>query len=104
MDDDKGTGLVLVNTEKGSQSLDWGKVTMKESSIEVASKYNGGLSSQTKPPPKRTEFFAALDTSSSVISLVDKCLRPPFKRRVRIVLGGYKRHLLTILKNLAGGQ
>ena len=103
MDDDKGTGLVLVNTEKGSQSLDWGKVTMKESSIEVASKYNGGLSSQTKPHPKRTEFFAALDTSSSVISLIDKCLRPPFKRRVRIVLGGYKRHLLTILKNLAGG-
>lgn len=103
MDDDKGTGLVLVNTEKGRQALDWSKVTMKESSIEVASKYNGGLSSLTKPHPKRTEFFAALDTSSSVISLIDNCLRPPFKRRVRIALGGYKRHLLDILKNLAGG-
>ncbi len=43
MDDDKGTSLVLVNTERGCQALDWSKVTSKESSIEAASKYNVGL-------------------------------------------------------------
>ena len=103
MDDDKGTGLVLVNTEKGRQALDWSKVTMKESSIEVASKYNGGLSSQTKPHPKRTEFFAALDTSSSVISLIDKSLRPPFKRRIRIAIGQFKQLIKKMLKSVIGG-
>ena len=103
MDDDKGTGLVLVNTEKGRQALDWSQVTKKESSIEVASKYNGGLSSITKPHPKRAEFFAALDASPSVIDLIDKSLRPSFKRRVRLALRRYKQLIKRTLKKFMGG-
>ena len=103
MDDDKGTGLVLVNTEKGRQALDWSKVIMKESSIDVASKYNGGLSSLTKPHPKRTGFFAALDASPSVINLIEKSLRPSFKKRFRMALGRYKRLIKKILSILMGG-
>ena len=103
MDDDKGTGLVLVNTDKGSQALDWSKVTKKESSIEVASKYNGGLSSITKPHPKRTDFFAALDASPSVIDLIDKSLRPSFKSRIRLSLRRYKQLIKRVLKKLIGG-
>lgn len=103
MDDDKGTGLVLVNTAKGRQALDWSKINKMESSIEVASKYNGGLSSLTKPHPKRTEFFATLDASPSVISLIDKSLRPPFKKRVRMIMGHCKRLIKRILSFLIGG-
>ena len=103
MDDDKGTGLVLVNTEKGRNALDWSKVTKKESSVEIASKYNGGLSSLTKPHPKRADFFVALDESSSVIDLIDKSLRPPFKSRVRMVLRRYKQLVKRALKKLIGG-
>lgn len=103
MDDDKGTGLVLVNTEKGRNALNWSKVTKKESSIEVASKYNGGLSSLTKPHPKRADFFVALDESSSVIDLIDKSLRPPFKSRVRMALRRYKQLIKSALKKLIGG-
>ena len=103
MDDDKGTGLVLVNTDKGRQALDWSKVTKKESSVEVASKYNGGLSSITKPHPKRAEFFAALDVSPSVIDLIDKSLRPSFKRRVRLTLRRYKQLIKRVLKKLIWG-
>ena len=103
MDDDKGTGLVLVNTEKGRKVLDWSKVTYKESCVEVASKYNGGLSSLTKPHPKRTEFFALLDTSSSVIDLINKCLRPSFKKRIRMLLGRFKRLIKRMLQTLVGG-
>ena len=103
MDDDKGTGLVLVNTEKGRQALDWSKVTKKESSVEVASKYNGGLSSITKPHPKRSDFFAALDASPSVIDLIDKSLRPSFKIRIRMSLRRYKQLIKRVLKKLMGG-
>lgn len=103
MDDDKGTGLVLVNTEKGRNALDWSKVTKKESSIEVASKYNGGLSSLTKPHPKRADFFVALDESSSVIDLIDKSLRPTLKKRFRMALRNYKRLIKRMLLTLAGG-
>lgn len=103
MDDDKGTGLVLVNTEKGRNALNWSKVTKKESSIEVASKYNGGLSSLTKPHPNRARFFAALDASPSVIYLIDKSLRPLFKKRIRMALRNYKRLIKRMLLTLAGG-
>lgn len=103
MDDDKGTGLVLVNTEKGRQALDWNKVNKKDSSIQVASKYNAGLSSLTKPHPKRAEFFAALDTSPSVINLIDKSLRPSLKKRIRMALGDYKRLIKRMLLALIGG-
>lgn len=104
MDDDKGTGLVLVNTDKGRQALDWSKVTKKESSVEVASKYNGGLSSITKPHPKRAEFFAALDASLSVIDLIDKSLRPSFKSRIILSLRRYKQLTKRVLKKLIGGD
>ena len=104
MDDDKGTGLVLVYTDNGRQALDWSKVTKKESSVEVASKYNGGLSSITKPHPKRTDFFAALDASPSVIDLIDTSLRPSFKLRVRLALRRYKQQIKKILKKLRGGK
>lgn len=103
MDDDKGTGLVLVNTEKGRNALDWNKVTYKESSVEVASKHNPGLSSMTKLYPKRGEFFAALDTSSSVIALIDKSLRPPFTRRIRTAIGRCKQLINKLLANLRRG-
>lgn len=103
MDDDKGTGLVLVNTEKGRQALDWSKVNKKDSSIQVASKYNAGLSSLTKPHPKRAEFFAALDASPSVINLIDKSLRPTLKKRLRMALRNYKRLIKRMLLTLAGG-
>ena len=93
----------MVNTDKGSQSLDWSKVTKKESSIEVASKYNGGLSSITEPHPKRAEFFASLDASPSVIDLIDKSLRPSFKSRIRMSLRRYKQQIKRVLKKLIGG-
>ena len=102
MDDDKGTGLVLVNTDKGRQALDWSKVTQKESSIEVASKYNGGLSSITKPHPKLAEFFDALDASPSVIDLIDKSLRPSFKSRIKLSLRRYKQLIKRALEKLIG--
>ena len=103
MDDDKGTGLVLVNTEKGRQALDWSKVTKKESSVEVASKYNSGLSSITSPHHNRADFFAALDEASSVIDLIDKNLRPPIKSSLRSSLKQYKQLIKRFLKRLMGG-
>ena len=103
MFDDKGTGLIMVNTEKGLQAIDWSKVSTKESSIEVASKYNPGLSSLTKPHHRRTQFFEALDTSPSVIDLIDKSLRPTLKRRVRMKLSRIKQLIKQMLNNRTGG-
>lgn len=102
MDDDKGTDLVLVNTEKGRRALDWSKVTKKESSLEVVSKYSGTLLSSTMPHPRRTQFFSNLDASPSVIDLIEKSLRPPFYQRGRLALRRYKLLLKQMLKKIMG--
>lgn len=101
MDDDKGTGLVLVNTDKGYTSLDWNKVKCEETNIEIVLKYNKGLAAKTIPHPKREQFFALLDNSSSVVELVTFSLRPPFKKRIRLT--GYKRSLKKFLMKLTWG-
>lgn len=103
MDDDKGTGLVLVNSNKGQTALDWSKVIIKESSLEIASKYNGGLSSHTTPHPKREYFFSMLDNSENVIDMIDLSLRPPFKKWIRIKFGRCKQVTVQLLQNLIGG-
>lgn len=103
MDDDKGTSLLLIHSEKGMQALDWSQLTSQESTLAVASKYNGGLTPVRKLHPKREKFFAKLNTSSSVISWIDHCLRPPFKVRVYVMLSNYKQLIVRLVKKLIGG-
>ncbi|MGN0233771.1 MAG: Coenzyme F420 hydrogenase/dehydrogenase, beta subunit C-terminal domain [Bacteroidaceae bacterium] len=103
MDDDKGTGLVIVYSERGRAALDWNKVCCQESSIEIASKYNGGFFPKLRPHPKREEFFAKLDTSSSIIDLISKCLRPSLYRRARHQVWCCKQLVKRLLKGPIGG-
>lgn len=104
MDDDKGTGLVLINTNKGKDALDWNKVVVMESSLDIAKKYNGGLSPLTIPHPKRDYFFAMLNESESVVDLISQSLCPPLKKRVRMKIGRCKQIIKKIVKHLMGGQ
>lgn len=93
MDDDKGTGLVLVNTERGKAALDWTKVRCEESTYEQALRHNPSILHNTNPYPKRAEFFAKLDTSDSVTALIALMLRPTTKQRIREWLGRCKRRI-----------
>lgn len=103
MDDDKGTGLVLVNTERGRTALDWSKVKLRESSLEVALRYNSSLRFDTNPHPKRMKFFAKLDKSKSVVNLINRCTQPPLKSRIRIRLSHCKQTIFKILRSVIGG-
>lgn len=104
INDDKGTGLLLVNTEKGKQCLDFSRVVCKESRVDVAAKYNGGLSSQVNPHPKRMEFFSNLDKSNSVIALINNCLRPSFIERVQLGMELCKKRIKSSLKIMLGKE
>lgn len=99
MDDDKGTGLVLVNTERGQSALDWSKVKLRKSSLEVVLKYNSSLRFDTNPHPKRKEFFAKLDKSKSVVNLINRCTQPPLKSRIRYALANVNRQFSNGGKN-----
>ena len=103
MDDDKGTSLVLVNTEKGYTAIEWSKITHEEATAEQAIKYNPAYYLSVAAHPKREVFFARLDESEQIISLINECLRPTLKKRLRICLLTCKQRLKKMLTRIVGG-
>lgn len=103
MDDDKGTSLILVNTNKGKAAIDWGQITHMEATTETALGYNPAYYSSATAHPKREKFFTQLDECDSVICLINKVLRPTFKRRMKIQLSRCKHLINRVLISSIGG-
>lgn len=63
MDDDKGTSVVLLNTEQGKALFDSvaDRIVQCDSKVEYAVDGNPCIVRSSKPHPKRAEFFADLD-------------------------------------------
>ena len=95
--DDKGTSVVLVNTPKGKEFMNFGKnVACRTSDYEVALRYNPALSLSAKPNHRRKWFFARLRNSDSVTRLIDKAVTPTlFDSCVRAAVKVAKRVLKT---------
>ena len=97
-DDDKGVGLVLLNTKKGEEYFSSLPIDMMPSNLEKAHYYNGGFNEHTKAHPKRDQFFFLIENGKSIKAAVDICLRLPFKQRVvRVVKKIVKKIVNTIL-------
>ena len=103
MDDDKGTGLLIINTAKGQSALKWNKLIYKETSAESAFRHNPSYFQSVSAHPRRESFFAALDSSTSVIDLIEKSLRKTVKQRIRLGLSRVKNIIKQMLKKLIGG-
>ena len=76
MDDDKGTGLVFVNTEKGHLFLDYSRINYLSIKVEDALKNNQAWKTSVKPHPKRKVFFKKLENKKNVIKLIESILTP----------------------------
>lgn len=63
MDDDKGTSLVIVNSEKGKQIFEQikDKIIYKQVDFEEAIRYNPSMTKSVKPDYNRKKFFENLD-------------------------------------------
>lgn len=63
MDDNKGTSLVIVHSEKGQQLFKdiSSKMTYKQVDFNEAIKYNPSMLESVKPDSKRKDFFENLD-------------------------------------------
>ena len=101
-DDDKGVGLVLVNTKKGEECFSELSMDVLPSILEQAHQYNGGFNEHTKAHPKRELFFLLIEKGKTIKEAVDICLRISLKRRVlnkgkRVIKKGIK----TVLPNFA---
>ena len=98
MNDDKGTSLVVVNSDKGKELFEKLKDNMeyKEVNLDDAIKYNMNMVSSVKMNKNREKFFNELD-EKDLDSLVKKYIKK--RSIVRRVLGKAKRIVKKILKN-----
>lgn len=103
MDDDKGTGLVLLNSDKGQTALDWSKTNDKETTADVALSHNAAYSHSVYVHPNRKDFFARLDKVDSVTVLINDELRPTIKNKIKNQLYRCKRLINKLLKRSVGG-
>ena len=83
MDDDGGTSLVLVYSDKGRDAFEALHLNTWEANYDDVIKYNPSIESSVTEHPKRKIFFSRLDDADSIISLIDETLRIPIFTRIR---------------------
>ena len=97
MDDDRGTSLVIINSEKGKKIFEQikDKINYKQVDFEEAIQYNPSMTTSVKPDPNRKKFFENLD-KMPFDELVKKYTYTPsaFKR----ILWKVKRVVKKIIK------
>ena len=80
-DDDKGLGLVLVNTAKGKEYFDKLDMIVRQSTLDKAHLCNGGFNEKTLPHPKRNLFFKLIQKRLTVKEAVKRCQKEFFFHR-----------------------
>ena len=102
MDDDKGTGLVLLNTDKGQTALDWSKTNHKETTADIAIGHNPAYFRSAAAHPKRAQFFTRIDETKSVNDLIVDCLKPTLKQRLGMSISLCKQLIKRIIRIIIG--
>lgn len=80
--DNKGIGLVLINTEKGKQIFDCLDMESKCSNLSDAKHKNGGFNEHALEHPKRNQFFEYLDHGVGFDKAISKVLYMPLHKRI----------------------
>lgn len=102
IDDDKGTSLVLVNSNNGKKIFEQlqNKMIVKKVNCDEAIKYNPSAIKSVSINPKRDKFFEEIDSHSCELSgLINKytkiSLAKKIYRKTRAVLARIKRTVLS---------
>ena len=96
MNDDKGTGLVFINTPKGRDSIDLTKISCAETSYDTVKPLNPSCYQSPEVHPKRELFFSRLG-NEDLIRLICDCTKPSVRKRLDRQLRRCKR-LISRLK------
>lgn len=85
----EGLSVVICNTERGRAAFDAVKSgfrILRKAAYAQAVPANGGLKNESRPHPRRAEFFAAFNaagTPGAAAAVIRKFTKTPFPRRVR---------------------
>lgn len=82
MDDDKGTSVVIVNTEKGQQMVAdiQSEAEIRKVDGQSALESNTVYYRSVKPHPKRKQLFEAMHNNASIEDLVRLCREPIWRK------------------------
>lgn len=104
MDDDKGTSMVFVNTDKGASALDLATFSYKEAAYEQIKPLNPSCYRSASRPANRQMFFDSLDSTDDLNTLVDRYTRWTFRKRLknicRVLLRKIQRSKTTSDSNI----
>lgn len=94
-DDDKGVGLVLLNTSKALNLFPLLNMECRETSLDTVCHMNGGFKEKISVHPKRDYFYRQIARDKNFTETVESCLRIPLKNRAisylkRIIKGGLR--------------
>ena len=90
-DDDKGCGLIFLNTEKGQAIYKRLDLVSKEKSFEEAIRYNSAHNHCPHPHPNRTEFFIGIDKADNISSYINIMQKPTLYTRIKNRVKGYTK-------------
>ena len=106
MNDDKGTGLVLINTDKGRECFDKLDLRKRETTFEEGYRGNSAIIRSAKPWYSREDFFSKLDDVESIISLINEELKPTHKmirnEKIRSIKALPKRIVKKLIRLIGG--
>ena len=100
-DDNKGTSLVMVNTQKGAEifSSVVDKISYEKVDINLAILYNTSAVKSVDYNPKRNQFFQELSGSIDISQLIAKYTKVSFLKKVymkvRTLLSRIKKNILS---------
>lgn len=85
MDDDKGTSLVVIHSEKGKQVFDKlkDKIILNEVNLNEAIKYNPSMITSVNYNKNREAFFAELNDGADLLELIQKYTKESFKQKIK---------------------
>ncbi len=81
-DDDKGVGLVLLNTRKGEEIFQALDMEVRTSTVDVVRTFNPAYCRSANQHPKREEFFRMYSEGVGVSEVVKRCLEVSFSVRL----------------------
>ena len=82
IDDDKGLGMVIINTDKGREVFGTLDMEVSRSTLETAKRFNGGFKESIKEHSNRKLFYKKLSKGISVESAVNMVLHVSVCKRV----------------------
>ena len=93
-DDDKGTSLVLANSNKGIKALVNLDLSLWETNYEDVIRFNSSLINSSSIHPKRASFFKRFEEEKvPFINLIEDTVRLTMKQRIASVVGMIKNQL-----------